>query len=245
MTHPDRRATGLRLRLRALLLCAGMGVLGACGSEGPDPTFTALRGAAGAAVSGVSGAFGGGAPEGQTPTAAVSAATVPQQVLDQFDGPLLLAENLRLGSAALLTRVGTNAGTETWRGAEGWSVALNTRGVLRSTRGLGFDLMASNVDPTTMALAARQGGPTERLQVHLDGDLEEIRAIHRCNLRHDGRETVVIAGRAMDLTRMTESCTTGDDAYENLYWVNGAGIAVQSIQWAGPELGHFRIARLR
>jgi hypothetical protein len=243
MTHPGRPFPLTRKNLRALIVLASVCLLGACGSEGQDPMFAALRGVAGTTISGVTGAIGGG--DAAAPTPAVTAATVPQQLLDQIDGPLLLVENVRLGSAALMTRVGTNADTETWRGAEGWSVAMNTRGVLRSTRGLGFDLMASNVDPTTAALAAGRSGPVQRLQVHLDGDLEETRRIHDCTLRNDGRDTVVIAGRSLPLTRLTESCTVGDDAYENLYWVNSAGIAVQSTQWAGPDLGHFRITRLR
>lgn len=220
------------LRAAALSLAA-LPLLG-CGSAEEDPLVTGVRAIAGGVFGGEDGA------EGQ----ALTAADIPPALLAQLGGPLILVETTRLGGSTLMTRVGRNGPDDTWRGPEGFGVTIGARGLLRSTRGLGFDLMASDARQTAAALAARRAGPVERVMVHLDGEGRQEHRVHRCDLRPGGAETVTIVGQARSLTRMTETCRVEGDSYENVYWLDGAGQAVQSYQWAGPEIGHLRITHL-
>ncbi|NKX43831.1 YjbF family lipoprotein [Roseicyclus persicicus] len=221
-----------------LLGCAALAVsLAACGDGRSDPLVQGVR-----TIVGATG-LGGGAVAATGP--ALTAATVPPAVVAQLQGPLILVEATRLGSASLMTRVGQNGPDATWRSPEDWGITLGAGGLLRSTRGLGFDLMATDVRPVAAALAARRTGPVDRLMVRLDGEAQELREVHSCTLRLDGPEPVVIAGASRSLTRMTETCQAGADRYENIYRLDSAGRTIQSDQWVGPEIGHLRITRLK
>jgi hypothetical protein len=142
--------------------------------------------------------------------------------------------------------VGSNGPDTTWRSPEGWGITLGDGALLRSSRGLGFDLMASDVAATRDALASGRAGPVERTLVHLDGEAQERRAVHACTLTLDGPDRRTILGQDRALRRMTETCRTGTGAsYENIYWLDTAGRAIQSFQWVGPEIGHMQITLLR
>jgi hypothetical protein len=65
----------------------------------------------------------------------------------------------------------------------------------------------------------------------------EIRNTHACTLSLDGPETIIIASQARRLTRMSESCETLYGVHQNLYWLDHAGTAVQSVQWVGERVG--------
>ncbi len=226
---------------RTAALLSGVLALTACGEAADTPLSTAAR-----AIGGVisdSALFGGGddaaGPVQLTPEVAGA-------ILNQFPNRrLLLVETLDLGSSAIYTRVGVNGSTETWEGAEGYSIALTENGVLRSTRGIGYDLMASDVRSTAASLRARRTGPADRLSVRLNGDLEEVSTVYDCEIHNDGREQVQVGDRFPTLTRFTETCRGGSDFYDNTYWVDGSGMALRSEQWVGPVIGRIRLTYLR
>jgi hypothetical protein len=206
---------------------------------GPD------RGAGASLLQSAAGGLLGGEEEA-APAVAVTGATLPPAVLAGFEGPLIFAEAMRTGGGTLMTEVGRNGPIRSWRGPQGFGLALDDRFVLRSTRGLVFDLMASNPNQTAAALAARRTGPVARTMVHLDGDVQERRQRHTCDLRRDGAESVTIAQRSVTLTRMTETCRTEEGVrYENIYWLDGQNRALRSLQWVSEGFGHLRITILR
>lgn len=209
--------------------------LASCGTGQQDPLVTAVRTIAGGVTGGTAAAPG---PQ-------LTAATVPPSLLAQVQGPLILVETSDLGGTSLLTQVGRNGPDTTWRSPEGWGVTLGEAGLLRSTRGLGFDLMATDVRATAASLGQRRAGPVDRAMVHVDGEGQEVRVIYRCALTHDGQESVSIAGSSRTLTRMTETCRSDAGSLQNVYWLDGSGRAVQSRQWVSPEVGHMQITALR
>lgn len=221
---------------RVVLPLALVLTLAACGTGQQDPLVTAVR-----TIS--AGVLGGddAAATGPLPTAA----TVPPALLAQVEGPLILVETTRLGGVTLMTRVGRNGPDATWRGPEGWGITLGEAGLLRATRGLGFDLMSTDVRPVGAALRVRNSGAVDRAMVHVDGEGQSRRVIHRCALTLDGSDTVTIVGAARSLTRMTETCRFDGETYENIYWLDASGHAVQSLQWVSPEVGHLQITTLR
>jgi hypothetical protein len=221
--------------LRIVMAAALALPLAACGTGRDDPLVRAVQGLTGTV-------FGG--EEEATPV--FTAATVPPELVAQLPGPLMLVEVLSSQRSTGMTRVGRNGPDETWRGPNGIGLTVDGAGVLRATRGFGFDLMASDVRPTAAALRARRAGQVERAMIHLDGEAGQIRRVYTCEMQLDGRETVTIAGRETALTRMTERCIGGDGyRFENVFWLDQGGQAVQSMQWVSAEIGGFRITRLR
>ena len=145
-----------------------------------------------------------------------------------------------------MTRVGRNGPVETWRGPDGFGLALDRQGVLISTRGFGFDLMASDAAATSAGLSARRAGAVERAMIHLDGEARQQRRVYRCDLKLEGAQTITIAGSKVALTRMAELCEGQDGfRFENLYWLDRSGRAIQSRQWISPEIGTAILTLLR
>ncbi|MBF9059664.1 hypothetical protein HKCCSP123_10770 [Rhodobacterales bacterium HKCCSP123] len=219
------------------VLAAGLSLaLAACGTGRDDPLVSTGQGLA---------AFlGRGATATEAP--AFTAATVPPELVARLPGPLMLVEVPGREASTGMTRVGRNGDIDTWRGPNGIGLTLDETGVLRSTRGLGFDLMASGAGPTSAAVAARRAGPVQREMVHLDGEARPVRRVYACEITRDGADTVTIAGRATPLVRMTERCTGADGyGFENAYWIDRGGRAIHSRQWISAEIGSFRITILR
>lgn len=223
--------------LRLVLAAALALPLAACGTGRDDPLVSGARGLLGLAGVGA-----------ETATAApvFTAATVPPELIAQLPGALMLVEVPSTEASAGMTRVGLNGAVETWRGPNGIGLSVDERGVLRSTRGFGFDLMASDTGATTSALGARRAGGVQRTMVHLDGEAGQLRRVYTCDMQLDGRDTVTIAGSPTSLMRMTERCTGADGySFQNVYWLDSAGRAIQSSQWVSRELGVFRLTLLR
>lgn len=224
---------------RPVLAIAMLGALAACGTGREDPLVVAALDLVGSAGFGQEDAAPADVP-------VFTAATVPPELVAQLPGPLMLLEVPAAAASSGMTRVGQNRGDATWRGPNGLGLTLDAQGVMISTRGFGFDLMASDAGPTAAALDARRAGPVERAMIHLDGEAQQVRRVYRCYLRNEGTEGVTIAGRTARLTRMAELCR-GDDGYrfENIFWVDGSGRAVTSRQWVSPEIGSVTITILR
>lgn len=156
--------------------------------------------------------------------------------------PVDLVTLERAGVSGLIARIGTNGGVETWSSADDRTVSFRN-GLLVATRGLGADLMSADVPPLSR-IAAGQGSHG-RTHVTLSGDEQPIRATYSCVLTTIGPETVVIVERSMTLRHVQETCAGRGESFVNDYWFDGRGILWQSRQWAGRDLGHLRIQRLR
>lgn len=222
-------------KARAFIAAALALLVGGCGTGANDPLITALG-----VVS--DSVFDRGGDDATTP---LTAATVPPTLLAQVEGPVIFVETPQLGGATLMTRVGQNGPDSTWRGPEGFGLTLGAGNILRSTRGLGFDLMASDTAALSAALSARRPGPTPRIELRLDGEGRQTRQTLDCTLTHDGPDTITIVGRARQTTRMSETCRTESGSHQNLFWVDAAGTAIQSLQWVGGPIGAVRITDLR
>lgn len=229
----------LKSILRTVLATALVLPLAACGTGREDPLVLAFQGVTG-------GLFGDEEDAAAAAQPVFTAATVPPELVAQAPVPLILVEVPAAEGSTSMTRVGQNGPNATWRAPNGLGLALDANAVMISTRGTGFDLMASDVRPTSAALDAQREGEVDRAMTHLDGQAQQVRHVYDCYLHDDGLDTVVIAGAERRLTRMTETCR-GRDGYrfENIYWVDRAGRAIHSRQWVSPEVGSFRITILR
>ena len=145
-----------------------------------------------------------------------------------------------------MTQVGRNGPDVTWRGPEGFGLTLGEAGLLRSTRGLGFDLMATDVRPTVAALRQHRAGPVDRLMVHVDGEGQELRVVHPlqpeprrtgpgCHRRHRADADADDGNLPIRRRKLREHL---------LARRIGPGRAIL-YQWVSPRIGHMQITTLR
>ncbi|WP_373634874.1 YjbF family lipoprotein [Yoonia sp. SS1-5] len=173
-------------------------------------------------------AQGAGEP---APDAAALRASLTPQVLAPVDGPVLLVELPARDAAAVLTRIGTNRGVETFLTPDGISLSL-ANGLVVATRGLGFDLMSADVNDVARAL--RGGGATgNRIHRHLDGENQLIATSFVCSYarRPDGQ--------------IAETCESPDRTFTNSYLTDSSGNIRTSRQWISAETGYIVIEKIK
>lgn len=156
-------------------------------------------------------------------------ASAPARYVALEGAPEMVAAVERRQSAARFRRARLRDGVETWLGEDG--VTLGFRGgLLVETRGLGGDLLASDVGPSLAKL--RIGGTVRRRMTWLSGEDQAQPLGFDCRIASRGSRE--IAGGAAVL--IEEDCAGAAGGFTNLYWLRGARV-VQSRQWAGPFTG--------
>ena len=147
--------------------------------------------------------------------------------LSEFVRPLsgtLLTIDIPVRKAqATLVLVARNQGVETWQTGDNVTVSMQS-GVIVATRGLGFDVMGSDVTATLAALAGQRSGAYEVARRYLTADNKSDRVTATCTMGRTPKGVYV------------ESCTAGSASFRNDYWLDGAGRILQSRQWLGPDV---------
>ena len=140
-------------------------------------------------------------------------------------------------------QTGANGPITTWGADEGISFSFD-RGVLVASRGLGFDLMGTDLAGFHTSLAA--GGGTLSRTVATMGSLDQI--ILRdvtCTLAAAGPENLpTLTGGTQILSRFDESCAGERLAFDNIYWTDPTGTIVRSRQAVTPSIGFIQVEEL-
>ena len=140
-------------------------------------------------------------------------------------------------TGAVLVRIETNGPYGTWGTGDRSSITMRD-GMITATRGLGDDLMSSDIDGVLSLVAQRSEGTAERVQRFLDGENKIYEVRTRCRISVQGSAT-------RGPTMVREACRGDDVAFENRYAVNAAGQIVESKQWINARNGHAVVKRLR
>lgn len=162
--------------------------------------------------------------------------------LDADGRPLIRAVIAESNANALLYPIAENGPVVTWTTVDARTLALRD-GVLVQTRGLGADLMSSQV-PTAAALS-RGTGQVRRLHSYLGPNDQTVLMYFDCTLRNEGAERVTVSGLGYDTRRIAETCSDGTVSFQNRYWIQTGSKIRQSVQWAGPEVGNIAMFDLR
>lgn len=168
--------------------------------------------------------------------------TITRQGIDLSTAPLLLVNVESRNAHAILSPVGENRGIITWATADGVSLSFN-HGILVATRGLGPDLMATNISNVLSALRSASR-TTFRIHDYLDGEDQIRQRKFRCTYHSKGRETLNIYDLAIATNHIVETCDSVGLSMVNDYWVSGRGRIWQSRQWVGTGLGYAFIQQL-
>ena len=220
---------------RALFLCALLALAGCAGGTAPVPLELELVRAGQASVA--------GRAAGRAPKPSVSRAT-----LDRLGEPVLEVTLERRDQLAYLTvdAVRRDAGpgrVTVWRTQDNITVALRS-GMLIATRGLGGDILSSEVQVSGVRPGPASGGA----QVHMIRSLDTraVRLSLACELEDLGPVQLEVVGRRHATNHVRQRCdATGGGQVVNEFWIEpAAGLVRQSRQWAGPHIGYLRIRRL-
>ncbi|MCX7287031.1 MAG: YjbF family lipoprotein [Rhodobacterales bacterium] len=202
----------------------------ACGSYGgvdTPPVFRVAGEVAKEAVGAVKSRRGGGG-------AATPAAPPSREELEKAGNPVLRVVIPARGSDAFLTISDDKGDVVTWTTKDGTTFSLRN-GVLTQTRGLGPDLMSSEVP--SVATLLRNGATYQRLYFFLGPDDRMGRRTYDCTVTVVGKDTIEIFARNHAITRVTEDCTRPQGSkITNDYWIEGQTVR-QSSQWVSGPVG--------
>ena len=170
--------------------------------------------------------------------------------VDQVPPQPIASERLRVvlpatGADATLAPVSRNGDVTVWQTLDGITVSFR-RGVLIATRGLGDDLMSSDVEGT---LAMLRGANTQayypQIRSYLDGEDQTRFRSYQCRRSERAQERVGLGDETRNLRRVTEHCVSPDAEATNTYWLDQAGNVVMSRQWVRPGTGYMQTQYVR
>jgi hypothetical protein len=155
--------------------------------------------------------------------------------------PVLRASIASRGFNSFLTVLDSRDDVVTWKTRDGTTFALRS-GVLIQTRGLGPDLMSSNVP--TVGQLLQNGGTHQRQYFFLGPNDQPIRRTYDCTVTIVGTEEIVIFERAHQVTHATEDCTRPQSGkITNDFWIEGQTVR-KSRQWASALTGFIEFERV-
>ena len=163
-----------------------------------------------------------------------------QQVAAKVKQPLVLIDFPKIKSNALILEIGRNGPVQTYATSARQTVSLQN-GLARGSRGLGGDLISSDLGELPRLIAQRRGGIIHREMRFLDGEDQTVRFHFSCDV------TVGATSGTPRTTAMTEECTqiNGLRSFTNSYAVDGNGRVLKSKQWFGPSLGDALTRQIR
>ncbi|RBI67862.1 hypothetical protein DQW77_17250 [Roseovarius sp. TE539] len=148
------------------------------------------------------------------------------------------------GAEATLAPVARNRNATVWQTLDGITLTFR-EGVLAQTRGLGQDVMTSDVTNTLAMLRGAPGdGYYPQFRSYLDGEDRTVFRTYQC--RRTGRtdRQVTIDQTPLRLHRIEETCTSPRTRFTNIYWLDGNGTVMKSRQWINPSIGAMETERV-
>lgn len=218
----------------ATALCFGMGLAG-CSNRADDVLlYSAIKGTL----------KGEGKPTRTQPAQLVGEIT---QAMEVIDGPLAVVSFEKSQTTAVIRVVETNGAYRTWAnwGSSERRSVTTRNGLIVATRGLGHDLMSSDVDDTLNLVSRREAGHAKRVQRYLDGNNTIVAIEADCTIQKGGATEVQMGVGKRAAVEMIESCDAGDRSFRNIYKVASDGRILQSNQWLGEPFGQVVLQHLR
>lgn len=129
-----------------------------------------------------------------------------------------------------------------WRSEDNATLTMRND-VLIETKGIGGDLLSTDIaiDPARTGPA----GSGLRRMSFMGGANQAIPVSFACEVTDLGPRTITIVEKSHATRLLEEHCTGGGGEIVNQYWIDSAvGLAWQSRQWAGPQIGYIRFRRL-
>lgn len=162
----------------------------------------------------------------------------------------IAAERLRVvlpktGAEATLAPVSRRDDVTVWQTLDGITVTFRG-GVLIATRGLGDDLMSSDVQNTLAMLRGTVSSQYyPQIRSYLDGENQTLFRSYQCRRSDLSVQQTRIGTITRSLTRVTEDCVSPDNETTNTYWLDPTGAVLKSRQWVRPDIGYMETEYVR
>lgn len=181
-----------------------------------------------------------GAASSVRPSAPTGALGLTRADLAQILTPVDLITVERLGAQAVIAKIATNAGVETWSSVDKKTVSFRS-GLLVASRGLGDDLIGATV-PNLSQITS--GGSYPRSHSWMRANDQVVRSDFSCRTELVGSSAITIVERSYPVRQFRESCTGDGGAFQNDYWVQIGGKLRQSRQFVSDGVGYVLIQHL-
>jgi hypothetical protein len=176
--------------------------------------------------------------------------TVTPAMLAATKEAALQVNPLSLGGSNFLKRSvqrrdGQPGIVEVWRTSENQQLFLRG-GVLIGSRGLGGDILSSDVSSALSAFVSGMSKQGQRRYVISRGDHASGDIVLQCSYRFMGLGETLVVDQVYRTQHFREQCKAPNISISNDYWVQPeSGTVRKSRQWAGPTVGYFEMILLK
>ena len=167
---------------------------------------------------------------------------VSREIIDGVGVPILFVEIDRGQNGTMTQYPGEGVG-QTWLGVDGSTVTLDN-GILKATRGVGDDLMGSEISADINWKNPTEAPYTRKL-AYLRADHQTHVYEYECTLTDTKQyETIAVFEAKFRVRRIEESCRGDGSQFVNDYRVCASGLVRKSRQYHGEKIGYMTIERL-
>lgn len=141
------------------------------------------------------------------------------------------------GGGGVMLLSATRNNIQTWISSEDLSISTQN-GILVASRGLGGDILGSDVRESREMILRQGTGLAQRFHTFIDGENRAVTRSYICEIEPDGTQTITLNARQVRTKLVSEKCGNPDQQFSNTYWLDATtGHIVQSRQWAGAYIG--------
>ena len=167
---------------------------------------------------------------------------VSRDIIDGVGVPILFVEIDRGQNGTMTQYPGVGVG-QTWLGVDGSTVTLDN-GLLKATRGMGDDLMGSEIS-LAINWSDLEDVPYERQMAYLRLDNKTFIDEYTCTLTDmNSRDTINLFDADFSVKHVQETCRGAAGSFVNDYYIDTEGLVRNSRQYQGEKIGYMTIARL-
>ena len=177
------------------------------------------------------------------PAAYIDARTiVSRAIIDGVGVPILFVEIDRGQNGTMTQYPGEGVG-QTWLGVDGSTVTLDN-GTLKATRGVGDDLMGSEIS-RQINWKNPSDAPYKRKLAYLREDNQTRVDEYECHLTDKKQhQTIEVFDVKFRVRRIEETCLGDGIQFVNDYRVDTSGLVRKSRQYHGEKIGYMTLERL-
>ena len=167
---------------------------------------------------------------------------VSREILDGVGVPILFVEIDRGQNGTLSQYPGEGIG-QTWLAVDGSTVTLEN-GLLKATRGMGDDLMGSEISHE-INWSDFDDVSYERRMAYLRFDNQTLINQYYCSLTDmNNFETVNLFDAEFSVNHLQETCRGAAGSFVNDFYIDTEGLVRSSRQYQGEKIGYMTISRL-
>ena len=167
---------------------------------------------------------------------------VSRDIIDGVGVPILFVEIDRGQNGTMTQYPGVGVG-QTWLGMDGSTITLDN-GLLKATRGMGDDLMGSEIS-LEINWSDLEEVPYERRMAYLRFDNKTHINEYSCTLTDmNSMETISLFDAEFSVNHFQETCQGAAGSFVNDYYIDTEGLVRNSRQYQGNKIGYMTIARL-